>query len=102
MTTTTPSPGIQLVPDHIANSPLILPGTLEYWLASQELPPPPGWQHFAAKTNGEMALIGLPGEGGLLQAVTMDRFYEYVFDGELDAREDEIAEDDPLPDLILP
>lgn len=99
--TTAPSE-IQLVPDHIANSPLILPGTLEYWLASQELPPPPGWQHFAAKTNGEMALIGLPGQGGLLQAVTLDRFYEYVYDGELDEREQELEEDDPLPALILP
>lgn len=73
---------------------LILPGSLAWNFAVQDLPPPPGWGETAAKTNGEMALIGLPGEHGLLQAVTMDRYWEYIHDGEADDRQDEINQAD--------
>lgn len=69
---------------------LILPGSLAWQLAIEELPPPPGWKQEADRTNGDMALIGMPGEHGLLQAVSPDRFWEYMHDGEADCRQDEI------------
>lgn len=81
---------------------LILPGSLEYNLAIQDLPPPPGWLEDARKTGGEMALVALPGSNGLLQAVSLDRAYEYIEDGELDARQEELTELEALePDPVL-
>lgn len=73
-------------------TPLILPGSLEWDLAVREIPPAPSWRAMADKTNGEMALIALPGNHGLMEAVPMNRFWEYCYDGELDARQDEIDE----------
>lgn len=73
---------------------LILPGSLAWRFAMDDLPPPPGWRQEADRTNGEMALIGLPGGHGLLQAVTLARYWEYIHDGEADQRQDEIEADD--------
>lgn len=75
---------------------LILPGSLAWRLATEDIPPPPGWQAEADRTNGEMALIGLPGEHGLMQAVSMDRYREYIHDGEADVRQDEIEESEGI------
>lgn len=71
-------------------STLILPGTLEFFLASQEIPPPPGWEEFAAKTGGEMGLVARPGKGGLLEAVSLAEFEEYLYGGEADLRQEEL------------
>lgn len=71
-------------------SPLILPGTLEFFLASQEIPPPPGWEQFAAETGGAMGLIARPGNGGLLEAVPIAEFEEYLYGGEADLRQEEL------------
>lgn len=76
------------------SSPLILPGTLEFFLASQELPPPPGWTDFAAKTNGEMGIISRPGSGGLLEAVPIAEFWDFVYGGEGDLRDAELEAED--------
>jgi hypothetical protein len=43
-----------------------------------------------------MALIGLPGEHGLLQAVPMARYWEYIHDGEAEERQDEIEASDDV------
>lgn len=83
------------------DSALILPGSLEYALALQHLPPPPGWGAMAAKTNGEMALIGTVGGNGLMEAVTLERFLEYANDGELEAREAEVAALDAETDGVI-
>lgn len=80
---------------------LLLPGSLEFEIAKRELPPPPGWRQFAEKTNGQMAMIGLPGQFGLLEAVSLQRFDEYCNDGELDARQEEIDFDDETSILWL-
>ena len=81
---------------------LILPGSLEYAIALTEIPPVPTWRALADKTNGEMALIALPGSEGVLQAVTMARYREYMEDGEFDARQDEIeAQDAQLDGVII-
>ncbi len=81
---------------------LILPGTLEYALALQEIPPVPTWRAMADRTNGEMALIAPVGGNGLLEAVSLDRFYEYCNDGELDARQAEMEElDEQMEGVIL-
>lgn len=69
---------------------LILPGSLDFELAIQDLPPPPGWQQEAAKRGGEIALIGTVGGFGMMEAVPISRFHEYVYDGELDERQEEI------------
>lgn len=74
------------------HSELILPGSLAWKLALENLPPPPGWRQEADRTGGEMALIGLPGQHGLLQVVPMARYWEYVHDGEADLRQEEIEE----------
>lgn len=81
---------------------LILPGSIEFAVALQELPPVPTWRAMANRTNGEMALIAPLGSHGLLEAVSMDRFYEYVNDGELEARQDEIDQlDQELEGVIF-
>lgn len=83
-------------------SELILPGTLEYAIALQEIPPVPTWRAMAAQTNGEMALIAPVGGNGILEAVTMDRWFEYINDGELDARQAEIDQlEEQMEGVIL-
>lgn len=81
---------------------LILPGTLEYYLASQSLPPPPGWEDEAKRKSGEVALIAPLGQGGLMEVVPLSRAWEYAYDGELDSRQEEIEELEPEPILWLP
>lgn len=83
-------------------SGLILPGTLEFVLASQALPPPPGWQDEAAKRSGEVALIAPVGHGGLMEVVPVARAWEYAYDGELDQRQEEIEAMEPEDLLWLP
>jgi len=83
-------------------SELILPGTLEFSIASQSLPPPPGWRAEADRTNGAMALIAPLGQSGLMEVVPLERAWEYAYDGELDERMDEIEFDEPEVDLWLP
>lgn len=86
----------------ILSDVLILPGSLEFELAKRDLPPPPGWRQFAAKTNGEMALIGRAGQCGMLEAVSLQRFAEYCNDGELDERQEELeAEEEEISVLWL-
>lgn len=81
---------------------LILPGTLEFALATQSLPPPPGWKDEADRTNGEMALIAPLGGSGLMEVVPLSRAWEYAYDGELDERMEEIEETEPDVELWLP
>jgi len=78
------------------HSDLILPGSLAWNIALDELPPPPGWRKEADRLGGDMALIGLPGEHGLLQAVPMARYWEYIHDGEAEERQDEIEASDDV------
>lgn len=80
---------------------LILPGSLAYALATQSLPPPPGWKQEADRKGGEVAMIAPLGHGGLLEVVPLSRAWEYAYDGELDARQAEI-DDEPEVDLWLP
>lgn len=80
---------------------LILPGSLEFALVSQSLPPPPGWKQEADRKGGEVAMIAPLGNGGLLEVVSLSRAWEYAYDGELDARQEEI-EEEPEIDLWLP
>lgn len=80
---------------------LILPGSLAYHLAIQELPPPPDWEAKAHKSGGEMALIAPLGTDGLLEAVSLDRAQEYIHDGELDQRMDEIEDLEELEPPLL-
>lgn len=75
---------------------LILPGSLAYQHAIQELPPPPDWQDKADRSGGEVALIAPLGSDGLLETVSLDRALEYMHDGELDQRMDEIEQLEPL------
>ncbi len=83
-------------------SVLILPGTLEFAIATQALPPPPGWQAEADRTGGNMALIAPLGNGGLMEVVPLHRAWEYAYDGELDERMDEIEAEASESDLWLP
>lgn len=83
-------------------SPLILPGTLEFYLECQELPPPPGWLNELHKSGGERAIIAPLGTNGMMEVVTLDRAMEYMHDGELDQRMDEIEELEADIDLWLP
>lgn len=80
---------------------LILPGTLEFYLASQDLPPPPGWKDNLARSE-EIAYIAPLGQSGLLEAVPISRAWEYAYDGEMDERQAEIEEYEPEFDLWLP
>lgn len=72
--------------------PLILPGSLEYMVASWEIPVFPGAMEFAHEKSGEVAFICRPGSGGLMEAVSLKEFEEFCNDGELDARQDELEE----------
>jgi hypothetical protein len=69
---------------------LILPGTLEFNLALAQIPPVPTWRKEAERTNGETYLICRAGSLGLMEAVDRKTWLEYVNDGELDERQDEI------------
>jgi hypothetical protein len=71
---------------------LILPGTLEFVLACEQLPPPPGWRQQVDRASGELAFIAPLGSSGLLEAVPLARAWEYAYDGELDARQAELDE----------
>lgn len=71
-------------------SPLILPGSLEFNLALQEIPPVPTWRAEAERTNGETYLICRAGQHGLMEAVDRRTWEEYCYGGELDIRSDEI------------
>lgn len=74
---------------------LILPGSLAYQMAIQDLPPPPDLKD-TVDSGGEVALIAPLGCGGLLKAVPLDRALEYMHDGELEQRMDEIEELEPI------
>lgn len=80
--------------------PLILPGSLEYLLASEEIGLFPGAMDFVNRTSNECAFISRPGSGGLLEAVTLKQFEEYIHDGEMDERQDELEEQWALEDEI--
>ncbi len=69
---------------------LILPGTLEFSLALQEIPPVPTWRAEAERSNGETYLICRAGGMGLMEAVDRQTWLEYCHDGELDERTEEI------------
>ncbi len=83
-------------------SGLILPGTLEWAIACEELPPPPGWLDELHQTGGNRAIICPLGQNGLMEMVSLDRALEYMHDGELDQRMDEIEAEEPPLDLWLP
>lgn len=72
------------------DSSLILPGSLEFVLAAQSLPPPPGWLDEAHRKGGNVALIAPLGQSGMLEVVSPERAWEYANDGELDQRMEEI------------
>lgn len=80
--------------------PLILPGSLEYYLSSNELGLPPGSTHYVNACAGECAFIARPGSGGLLEAVSIKEFEEHVNDGEADLRQAELEEQWALEDAI--
>lgn len=73
-------------------SDLILPGTLEFSLALQEIPPVPTWRAHAEQSNGQTYLICRSGSMGLMEAVDRQTWLEYVNGGELDERQAEIDE----------
>jgi hypothetical protein len=80
---------------------LILPGTLDFALALAEIPPVPTWRKEVERTNGETYLICRAGSLGLMEAVSRQEWLEYVNDGELDERQDEIdAHDAALEGVI--
>lgn len=81
--------------------PLILPGSLEYLLAEQELGLFPGAMDLVNQMAGEVAFICRPGNGNLLEAVTLKEFEEYCNDGEADARQAELEEQWALEDAIF-
>lgn len=80
--------------------PLILPGSLEFYLSSNELGLPPGSTDYVNACSGECAFIARPGSGGLLEAVSLKEFEEYLNDGEHDLRQAELeqqwAEEDEM------
>lgn len=69
---------------------LVLPGSIEFALTLQHLPPPPDWRAAVDRSAGETVFIAPLGGGGLLEAVSLERALEYANDGELEARQDEI------------
>jgi hypothetical protein len=80
---------------------LILPGTLEFALALQEIPPVPTWRAEAERTNGETYLICRHGEMGLMEAVDRKTWEDYCYGGELDLRSDEIDDlDESLSGIV--
>lgn len=71
---------------------LIKPGTLEFRLVLEDLPPPPGWQQEAARTNGRIAIICEPGEFSLPKLVEIPEWQEFVMDGAAEKKEAELEE----------
>lgn len=80
---------------------LILPGSLEFALALQEIPPVPTWRAEAERTNGETYLICRSGSLGLMEAVDRKTWEEYCNDGELDIRTEEIEEQEERLEGII-
>lgn len=81
--------------------PLILPGTLEYMLASANLGLFPGAMNYVHERSGDVAFIARPGSGGLLEAVSLDEFQEFVNDGEADVRQAELEQEWALEDEMF-
>lgn len=81
--------------------PLILPGSLEYLLASDEIGFFPGAMDYVHRTGNECAFISRPGNGGLLEAVSLKEFEEFMNDGEMDARQDELEAQWDLEDELF-
>lgn len=76
----------------MVSSPLILPGTLEYALALQDIPPVPTWRAAMLSGNGEAYVICRSGSQGLMETVSRADWIDYCEGGELDQRMDEIEE----------
>lgn len=72
--------------------PLILPGSLEYQIAQEELGLFPGAMQAIHQASGEVAFVSRPGSGGLLEAVSLAEFAEYMNDGEFELRQAELEE----------
>lgn len=81
--------------------PLILPGSLEYLLAEQDLGLFPGAMDLIHQKSGELAFICRPGGGGMLEAVSLEEFAEYCNDGEGDLRQAELKAQWELEDSLL-
>lgn len=81
--------------------PLILPGSLEYLLAEQDLGLFPGAMNVVHEMSGEVAFICRPGGGGMLEAVSLKEFEEHVNDGEAAVRQKELEEQWALEDELL-
>lgn len=63
---------------------LLLPGTIGYQIALQELPLPPDWEKWAHRTNGNFSIVTIPGTGGIMRCVENNTAAEHVGDGEFD------------------
>lgn len=72
---------------------LILPGTLAYALAIEELPLPPGWEQMAHKAGGQVSIVAIPGTGGIMRCVSWGEAEEFVEDGQFAA----ICEEESSP-----
>lgn len=81
--------------------PLILPGSIEFLIASDEIGLFPGAMDYVHDCGNECAFVARPGNGGLLEAVTLKEFQEYMNDGEMDARQDELEEQWELEDELF-
>ncbi|WOD37372.1 hypothetical protein [Nodosilinea sp. E11] len=80
---------------------LILPGTLEFNLALADIPPVPTWRESFDRANGEGYLICRAGSLGLMESVTRQEWEDYVYGGELDARQAEIDEHDEALEGVI-
>ncbi|NJR70225.1 MAG: hypothetical protein HC771_17495 [Synechococcales cyanobacterium CRU_2_2] len=56
---------------------------------------------YVHRTGNECAFISRPQCGGLLEAVSRKEFEEYVHDGEMDARQDELEAQWDLEDELF-
>lgn len=70
--------------------PLILPGSLEWLIAMEDVGLYPGWLEQVHKLSGEVAFVARPGSCGLLEAVSFEEYEEFCNDGEADARQAEL------------
>lgn len=75
---------------------LILPGTLEYQIALDELPLPPDWERWAARTNGNFSIVVIPGTGGIMHCVEHRESAEFVGDGHFDTVCEEVDAASPF------
>lgn len=66
---------------------IILPGTIDYTITLDVLPI--WWTSFCNKQDDTVTIIR-PGSNGLAEQVSLQEAREYLHDGELDARLDEI------------